>query len=92
MTGHQNSNAKQRAGSGKQKKWLSCIQINLQHSRLATDKLLKIIQKMTQIFDVFRNHMRSAIKLLLTTILQILRIGRREIRADIVINNRLIYY
>jgi exonuclease III len=45
MAGHQNSNAKQRAGLGKLKKRLSCIQINIQHSRLATDNLLKLIKE-----------------------------------------------
>jgi len=44
MAGHQNSNAKQRVGSGKLKKRPSCMQINI-HSRLATDNLLKLIKE-----------------------------------------------
>jgi exonuclease III len=45
MAGCQNSIAKQRARPGKLEKQLNCIQINLQHSRLATDNLLKIIEE-----------------------------------------------
>jgi len=36
MAGCQNYNAKQKARSGKLEKRLNCVQINLQHSRLAT--------------------------------------------------------
>jgi len=45
MAGCQNSIAKQRARPGKLEKRLNCIQINLQHSRLATDNPLKIIEE-----------------------------------------------
>jgi len=45
MADCQNSNVKQKARSGKLEKWLNCVQINLQHSRLATDNLLKITEE-----------------------------------------------
>ena len=45
MTGWQNAIAKQRTRPVKLKTRLNCVQINLQHARLATDNLLKIIEK-----------------------------------------------
>jgi hypothetical protein len=45
MAGWQNAIAKQRTRPGKLKTRLNCVQINLQHSRLATDNLLKIIEE-----------------------------------------------
>jgi len=50
--GCQNSNAKQKARRGKLQKRLNCVQINLQHSRLATDNLLKIIEESTDILCI----------------------------------------
>ena len=45
MAGCQNSNIQQKVRSEKIKERLNCIQFNLQHSRLATDNLLKIIEE-----------------------------------------------
>ena len=42
MAGWQNVTAKQRSGRGKLKSKINCVQINLQHSRLATDNLRKM--------------------------------------------------
>jgi hypothetical protein len=42
--------------------WLKCIQINLQHSTLLTNNLLKIIEEEALISYAFKNHIRFGAK------------------------------
>jgi exonuclease III len=91
MAGHQNSNAKQRAGSGKLKKQLSCIQINLQHSRLATDNLLKLIKEDdTDIICIQEPYVIGNKIVGLPQYYTVFASGEGRKRAAIVINNRQI--
>ena len=55
MAGHQNSNAKKRAGSGKLKKTAQ-LHTNRHTTFQVGYNLLKLIKKMIQILRVFRNH------------------------------------
>ena len=91
MAGHQNSNAKQRAGSGKLKKRLSCIQINIQHSRLATDNLLKLIKENdTDIICIQEPYVIGNKIVGLPQYYKVFASGEGRKRAAIVINNRQI--
>ena len=93
MAGHQNSNAKQRARSGKlkKKKRLSCIQINIQHSRLATDNLLKLIKENdTDIICIQEPYVIGNKIVGLPQYYKVFALGEGRKRAAIVINNRQI--
>jgi len=91
MAGHQNSNAKQRAGSGKLKKWLSCIQINIQHSRLVTDNLLELIKENdTDIICIQEPYVIGNKIVGLPQYYKVFASGEGRKTAAIVINNRQI--
>jgi len=91
MAGHQNSNTKQRAGSGKLKKRLSCIQINIQHSRLATDNLLKLIEENdTDIICIQESYVIGNKIVCLPQYYKVFASGEGRKMAAIVINDRQI--
>ena len=89
MAGCQNSNAKQKARSGKLEIWLNCVQINLQHSRLATDNLLKIVEEEgTDILCIQVQYMIGNKIAGLPQSHKVFTSGERRKRVAIVINNK----
>ena len=89
MAGCQNSNIQQKVRSEKIKERLNCIQFNLQHSRLATDNLLKIIEEDgTDILCIQEPYtIRNKIAGLPQTY-KVFASGEGRKRAAIVVNNK----
>jgi dihydroxyacetone kinase-like predicted kinase len=91
MAGWQNAFviATQRIGWGKLKTWLNCVQINLQHYRLATDNLRKIIEdEGTDRLCIQEPHTIGNKLVGLPRSYKVLAAGEGRKRAAIVINNK----
>ena len=89
MAGCQISNAKQKARSEKLEIWLNCVQINLQHSRLATDNLLKIVEEEgTDILCIQVQYMIGNKIAGLPQSYKVFTSGEGRKRAAMVINNK----